>query len=146
LRDHHLQLPGDAKHMLGDLQAVGARRMKREQRAVEARELMRLRHRLDMGRIEHRAGAHDGLGRIVVGDEADELDRHGRAPVSLTGCSNAQRKMRSDGGHRQPDDVRLDCAEPEALSLAPKNHSPNCRLRENQRSQPSKLGQAFSGS
>src|SRR6266702_1695738 len=63
--------------MLADLQRIRDRRMKRQQRAVKASELMRLRHRLDIGWIEYGTRAHDGFGRVVVGNESDEFDRHG---------------------------------------------------------------------
>ena len=67
LRDHHLERFGDLQHVLGDLQRIRRGRMKRQQRAVEAGKLMRFRHRLDIGRVEHRSRPHDGLGGIVVG-------------------------------------------------------------------------------
>ena len=76
LRDHDLELSGDAEHMLADLKGIRRRRVKRQQRAVEAGKLMSLCDRLDVGRIEDRAGPHDGLGGIVVRDVSDELDGH----------------------------------------------------------------------
>jgi len=69
--------------MLGDLERIRRGRMERQQRAIETRELMRLRDRLDIGWIKHRTLAHDGLGSIAVGDKADELDRHDVLPECL---------------------------------------------------------------
>ncbi|MGX1320668.1 hypothetical protein AB7M17_004121 [Bradyrhizobium sp. USDA 377] len=68
------------QNVLGDLERVRRRRVERQQRPIEPGIFMRLRHRLDVGRVENRPLAHDGLGRIVVADEADELDRHDRLP------------------------------------------------------------------
>jgi hypothetical protein len=35
---------------------------------------MGFRHGLDIAAIEHRTGPHDGFGRIIVGDVADEFN------------------------------------------------------------------------
>ena len=69
--------------MLGDLERIRRGRMERQQRTIETRELMRLRDRLNIGRIEHRTLAHDGLGSVAVRDKADELDRHDCLPDCL---------------------------------------------------------------
>ena len=68
-----LEPVGDAKHMLADLLTVRRGGMKGQQRPVEAGDLMGLRHRLDVGTVEDGSVPHDGLGRIVVGDESDEF-------------------------------------------------------------------------
>src|SRR5258708_29111096 len=64
--------------MRADLQTVRQGGMKCQQRAIEPRGLVGLRHGLDVMAIEHRAGPHDSFGRIVVGDESDEFHSHWR--------------------------------------------------------------------
>jgi hypothetical protein len=73
LRDHDFELLGDAQHVLADLQRVRDRGMERQQCPVETGKLVRLCDRLDIGRVEDRAGPNYGFGRIVVGDESDEF-------------------------------------------------------------------------
>ena len=62
-----------AQHVLADLQAVRRGGMKRQQRPIEAGDLVGLRHGLEVGTVDDGPGPHDGLGRIVVGDEPDEF-------------------------------------------------------------------------
>ncbi len=73
LRDQDVEPIGYTKHMLANLQTIGRGRVKRQQRAIEPRGFVGLRHGLDIVAIEHRAGPHDGFGRIAVGDESDEF-------------------------------------------------------------------------
>jgi hypothetical protein len=47
--------------VLADLKRIWRRRMKRQQRTVEAGKLVGLCHRLDVRRIENRARSHDGF-------------------------------------------------------------------------------------
>ena len=61
LSDHDLELPGDAEHVLADLERIRRGRMKRQQCAVKAGKLVRLCHRLDVSHIENRAGSHNGF-------------------------------------------------------------------------------------
>ena len=73
LGDQDLEPIGDAKHVLADLQAVRRGGMKGQQRPIEAGDLMGLRNRLKVGTVDDGPGPHDGLGRIVVGNEPDEF-------------------------------------------------------------------------
>ena len=73
LRDQDVEPVGDAKHMLSDLQAIGRGGVKRQQHPVETGILVGLGYGLNMVTIQHRAGTHDGLRRIVVADISDEF-------------------------------------------------------------------------
>ncbi len=73
LRDQDLEPVGDPQHVLADLLAVRRGGMKGQQRPIEARDLVGLCHRLEVGTVDDGPGPHDGLGRIVVGNEPDEF-------------------------------------------------------------------------
>jgi hypothetical protein len=55
---------------------------------------MRLRHRLDVMAIEHRAIPLDGLGRIVVGDIANEFHGHSQLLVRAYCASTVRPSMK----------------------------------------------------
>jgi hypothetical protein len=50
-----------------------------KQRAVEPGIFMRLGDRLNIVAVDNRTAARDDLGGLVIADEADEFDGHGRS-------------------------------------------------------------------
>ena len=73
LRDHDVEPIGHTQDVLADLKPIRRGGVKGQQRTIEAGDFMGFRHRLDIAAIEHGAGPHNGLGRIVVGDVSDEF-------------------------------------------------------------------------
>jgi hypothetical protein len=83
LRHENAEPPGDARHMLADLQSVRRPGMERKQHAVETACLMRLGHGFDVVSIHHRPLPGDDFRGVMVANEADEFECHGHYPMQV---------------------------------------------------------------